>query len=192
MWFVNSLWPDDAIWRHIIGSTFVQVMACCLMAPSHYLNQCWLIISEILWHAFQTAISQQMLMNLVCNMSLEITLLKLLKHLPEANELCSYFTSQSTLYSLFCLGKTRKSMKLHFTFLMCMKASWPALSLHKGPWNCLTVKIFFCHYRNSNYKGKTVVTSYLYNRNTYTSADGIYIETGPCITESTPIEFCQH
>ena len=28
-------------------------MACCLMAPSHYLNQCWLFISEVfsfLWH----------------------------------------------------------------------------------------------------------------------------------------------
>ena len=23
-------------------------MACCLMAPSHYLNQCWLLISEVL------------------------------------------------------------------------------------------------------------------------------------------------
>ena len=28
--------------------TMVQVMACCLMAPSHYLNQCWLIITETL------------------------------------------------------------------------------------------------------------------------------------------------
>ena len=23
-------------------------MACCLMAPSHYMNQCWLVISEVL------------------------------------------------------------------------------------------------------------------------------------------------
>ena len=30
------------------GSTLAQVMACCLMAPSHYLNQCWLIISKVL------------------------------------------------------------------------------------------------------------------------------------------------
>ena len=27
-------------------------MACCLMAPSHYLNQCWLIISEVQWHSY--------------------------------------------------------------------------------------------------------------------------------------------
>ena len=26
-------------------------MACCLMAPSHYLNQCWLIINKVSWHS---------------------------------------------------------------------------------------------------------------------------------------------
>ena len=34
-----------AYWRH------TQVMAWCLTAPSHYLNQCWLLISEVLWHS---------------------------------------------------------------------------------------------------------------------------------------------
>ena len=24
-------------------------MACCLKAPSHYLNQCWIVISKVLW-----------------------------------------------------------------------------------------------------------------------------------------------
>ena len=46
----NSLWPNDAIWRHRSGSTLVQVMACCLTASSHYLSQCWLIISKIGLH----------------------------------------------------------------------------------------------------------------------------------------------
>ena len=41
--FLNSMCPSDAIWRHRSGSTLAQVMACCLTAPSHYLNQCWLI-----------------------------------------------------------------------------------------------------------------------------------------------------
>ena len=44
-WWLNSLRPSDTIWRHRSGSTLAQVMACCLTAPSHYLNQCWLIIS---------------------------------------------------------------------------------------------------------------------------------------------------
>ena len=41
---VNSLWPSDAIWWQRSGSTLAQVMTCCLMAPSHYLNQCWLVM----------------------------------------------------------------------------------------------------------------------------------------------------
>ena len=37
------MWPrSDAIWWHRSGSAFAQVMACCLTAPSHYVNQCWL------------------------------------------------------------------------------------------------------------------------------------------------------
>ena len=47
----NSLWPSDAIWQQGSRSTLVGVMACCLTAPSHYLNQCWLIISKIQLHS---------------------------------------------------------------------------------------------------------------------------------------------
>ena len=51
LWIVfNSLWPSDTIWRHRSGSTLAQVMACCLTAPSHYLNHCWLINRKIQWH----------------------------------------------------------------------------------------------------------------------------------------------
>ena len=55
---LNSLRTDDAIWRHGTRSPLAQVMACCLTAPSHYLNQCWLISK---WHSsegnFTTGIS---------------------------------------------------------------------------------------------------------------------------------------
>ena len=49
--WVNSLWSSDAIWRHRSGSILAQVIACCLTAPSHYLNQYWFIISEVFWHS---------------------------------------------------------------------------------------------------------------------------------------------
>ena len=49
IFYVNSLWPSDAIWQEGSRSTLVQVMACCLMAPSHYLNQCWLIVTKVQW-----------------------------------------------------------------------------------------------------------------------------------------------
>ena len=45
--------PGDAIRQQGTGSTLAQVMACCLMAPSHYLNQCWLNISKFLWHSLK-------------------------------------------------------------------------------------------------------------------------------------------
>ena len=49
----NSLWPSDTMWRHRSGSTLVQVMACCPTASSHYLHQCWLIVSKVYWHSYE-------------------------------------------------------------------------------------------------------------------------------------------
>ena len=46
----NPSWPSDVIWRQGTGSTLAQEMACCLTAPSHYLNQCWPIINESHWY----------------------------------------------------------------------------------------------------------------------------------------------
>ena len=51
--WVNSLWPNNVIWWQKTGSTLAQVMACCLTAPSHYLNQCWFTISTVHWHSFE-------------------------------------------------------------------------------------------------------------------------------------------
>ena len=49
--WVSSLWPSNVIWWHTSGSTLAQVMACCLMAPSHYLNRCRFIIGKVQWHS---------------------------------------------------------------------------------------------------------------------------------------------
>ena len=48
----HILW--GLLWCHMghrSGSTLAQVMACCLMAQSHYLSQSWLIIHMVLWHS---------------------------------------------------------------------------------------------------------------------------------------------
>ena len=50
---INSLWPNEAIYRHRSKLTLAQVMACCLTAPSHYLKQCWLIFSKVQWHSVE-------------------------------------------------------------------------------------------------------------------------------------------
>ena len=77
----NSPWPGDAILQHRSGSTLTQVMACCLTAPSHYLNQCWLVISGFCGIHVR-AIFQEILLISICKMNLEIMILKLLLHLP--------------------------------------------------------------------------------------------------------------
>ena len=45
-----SLCPRDTIWRYRTCPALVQVMACCLTAPRHYLNQCWLITNKVSWY----------------------------------------------------------------------------------------------------------------------------------------------
>ena len=48
---INTLWPSDTIWQCRYGLKLAQVMACCLLALSHYLNQCCLIIKDDMWHS---------------------------------------------------------------------------------------------------------------------------------------------
>ena len=51
---IVNLKTNDAIWWHRSGgATNAQVKACCLMAPIHYLNRCWLITSEVQWQSLE-------------------------------------------------------------------------------------------------------------------------------------------
>ena len=106
----NSLWPNDTIWRHRLVNTvfyvllvwyyemlcqkwrnktvksLTQVMACCLTAPSHYPNQCWLIISNVLRH-LSDALSYKDLKISINKTRLKIEFLKAHPNLPGANKL---------------------------------------------------------------------------------------------------------
>ena len=84
--FVNSLRPCDAIWQHRSGSTLAQVMACCLTAPSHYLNRCWLI-SKVYSGIHLRTISLEIPQPPFIKVSMKITYLKLNWNPPGANEL---------------------------------------------------------------------------------------------------------
>ena len=83
--WVNSLWPTDTIWWHRSVSTLAQIMAWCHQAPSPYLTQWWLLISDVLWHSPESnfTVPQQ----LFYIASLKIILLEWLPHIPGANEL---------------------------------------------------------------------------------------------------------
>ena len=109
--FINSLRPSDPIWRHKSGSTLTQVMACCLTAPSHYMNQVDLssVRSSGIHHDFpllgfcgihMRTISHWMPPLLFSIMSLKIMILTFLPHTPGVNELraCdTYFAGPLTM-----------------------------------------------------------------------------------------------
>ena len=82
------MWPRDAIWRHRSGSTLVQGTACCLTAPSHHLNQYWLIITYALWHSSGSDSAHIAPATSLYN-EFEHHTLKLLPHFPRANELAT-------------------------------------------------------------------------------------------------------
>ena len=46
----RSQWVKT-LWQHSFGSILGQIVACCLTAPIHYLNHCWLIIRLVQWHS---------------------------------------------------------------------------------------------------------------------------------------------
>ena len=46
----NSVWCCGTTLAQV---TVAQVMACCLTAPSHYLNHCWLVMSLVQWYSYQ-------------------------------------------------------------------------------------------------------------------------------------------
>ena len=66
-------------------------MACCLTAPSHYLNQCWLFLIVVLWHSFVSNftanVKATVLFCIMTWVSLKIIILKLLPYQPGGNEL---------------------------------------------------------------------------------------------------------
>ena len=59
-YLINSLWPSDVIWHQGSCLALVQVIkACCLKAPSHCLNQLWLIITGVQWNSPKTSFTNR-------------------------------------------------------------------------------------------------------------------------------------
>ena len=104
---LNSLGPSDAIWHQRSSSTLVQVMACCLMAPSHY--QCLLIIVclsislSVRSHGIHLrALSLDDVKIPINKARLKIAVLKWHLGLSEANELSCQWISR---HGISCAGQ---------------------------------------------------------------------------------------
>ena len=107
-----------------LESTSAQVMACFLMVPSHYLNQHWLIINGVLWHSPKINFTVPMIST--HRMCLKNTLVKLLPHLPGANELTHWgrdkmdAISQTTISNAFLWMKMLEFLSIFHWSLFLM------------------------------------------------------------------------
>ena len=90
LWLLNQLIMTH--WQNMATEIWVikaQIMVCCLMAPSHYLHQCWFLISEVLWPSSQSNITACAKL-LYFIMSLEIVFLKSFPHRGQYGKRCGH------------------------------------------------------------------------------------------------------
>ena len=83
-------WPSNAIWRLRSGSILIQVMVWCPTAPSHYQNQCWLIISKAQWHSYKENCTREYLSHQALKLVWNLLMWNFIKNLPRANELTNH------------------------------------------------------------------------------------------------------
>ena len=140
---VNSLWSNDARWRHNHGSTLATVMRCCPTTPSHYLNQCWLIIMMYCGIHVRT-FEKYMLHISIHDMNLKII-----------RFFCKQTTTFQIKYSLYHHVKRRFNViiplelchvfaqagKYRCSFSRCLAEQiWSACSTNEFSWGCKFAK----------------------------------------------------
>ena len=110
--------PCDGI---AFGPRSTQVMAWCLMAPSHYLNQSWLLISEVLWHSPEDNFTGMFTISIL-DISLKITNLGLQPHHPWYNEL-----NKRKVHTISFVARCQRNSELIF---LTTKYNWGCYSGH--------------------------------------------------------------
>ena len=88
-YWINSWWPNDAIWQHIFGSTLAQVMSAVRQQAITWTNVDLPSVRSIGIH-FST-ILQEILQPSIIKISWKMTFLKFLLNLPGANELSHFW-----------------------------------------------------------------------------------------------------
>ena len=135
-------WPYDVICHHIIWSTLVQVMACCLMATPHYLNQCCLIISEVMWLSTECNFTRNA-QDIYPWYVFKITELKLQLHLQGASEksCCCLLSPGDLKFSEAIIAYPLNH------FVQCKLACKGSVCLQseRGR-SCFIISLHHCHY----------------------------------------------
>ena len=76
----------DAIWHRRTLSTLVQVLACCPITLSHFLNQYWYILTSLWLCGIQPTFLQKMFILAIIELCLKVWHLKWQPHIPGTNE----------------------------------------------------------------------------------------------------------
>ena len=148
---INSVWPSDAIWLHCSGSTLAQVMAWCLTAPSHYLNQCWLIIKVFPRQSPEsnfTRRADELILLHICVKKRDIPwgsfLHYQLSHYSDITWTSFHLNSRATelIVQQLVQANKKKIKALHYWPFAREIHWWPMDSPHNGP---VIWKLFWCH-----------------------------------------------
>ena len=107
-----TLWSSDAMWRRRSGSTLARIMVCCLTALSHYLNQWWLLTSEVLWHSPERSFTANTQATVLCN-KFENYTFKIPFLFLRANELK---TPKNLILTLYC--------QTFLSYFCCQFVAW--------------------------------------------------------------------
>ena len=102
-----------------------QVMAWCLKAPSHYLNQCWLI-SEVLWHSPKNNCTVSAQATILYNEFENYTLYKNHCHISQRSMMTYVINYNDVMMS--AMGSQVTSLTFTQLFIQCAKK--PTSKLH--------------------------------------------------------------
>ena len=143
----TALWASDTIWWHRYGLKLAQVMAYCLMAPSHYLNQYDYDFSSMNFCAIHmSAISLWVAKQLFGTMHLKNIIFKLLSHLWGGSE------SNNCHHHMLAL-KAGKSLPTKFIFNPLTPGN-----IFICKWTRLLIQAMTCHLFSAKSLPKSMVS----------------------------------
>ena len=121
------------LWRLHTGLRLVQGVACCPVASSHYLKQCWLIISKVLLHSHRKKYIDYL--NVFKNYILKFTQASGLMILVKSDETMNGKSDDErilTIITMFCPGLPNYSTTTHVMKLLtycCLVVSYGVIDM---------------------------------------------------------------
>ena len=122
-----------------LGQHWLRYLACCLTAPSNYMNQRWLVISKVQYGILLRAAAQGPSVLQIC---LKITTKISFTHYSDVimSAILSQITGVSIVYLAICSGADQRKHQSSASLAFVRGIHrWPVNSPHKGP---VTRKMF--------------------------------------------------